>query len=131
MEALWELTEALADLLARPLTAFERVARTAAETTRTDAAATLIHTADETMLAGRWGDVGFPPGTTAPELRRLLDARWRTTAAVPLRRGTHEIGCLWVGCSRDALGADALPLLRRLGAVTSLALPALLDAAPA
>lgn len=130
-DIVWRFTEEMAGLVAHPIAALDLVTRTAGEATGADAAAVLLHPARDAVLASRWGDVALPSGTKDPDLRRTLDAGWRATAAVPLRSGGREIGCLWVGRRTGSFDAEAQYVLRMLGSVTSLAVPVLLDAKPA
>lgn len=128
IDALWQLTETLATLVAHPVAALEHVTRTTGELTDAEAAAVLLHPGNELMLASRWGIVGVPLGYKSPDIRRLLDAAWTATASMPIRSGTHEIGCLWVARGSTPFSAGEQRVLRTLASVTSLALPTLVDA---
>jgi hypothetical protein len=127
IDALWQLTETLATLAAHPVAALEHVTRTAGELTAAEAAAVLLHPGSELVLASRWGIVGIPLGYKSPDIRRALDATWTATASMPIRSGTHEVGCLWVARGGGAFSADEQRVLRTLASITSLALPSLVD----
>lgn len=128
VDALWTLTERLAALVPHPGAALELVTSTAGELTHADAAAVLLHPGSDVVLASRWGIVGVPLGYKSPEVRRTLDGTWAVTASMPIRSGSHEIGCVWVARSAPVFTAEEQRVLRTLASVTSLALPMLVDA---